>query len=264
MDRFDFFKTQYLKEEDKKNEINNSFSLPIGIITIITGALFFLLTNFDFKTNLIQSIFFAILSTSSFVFLCISVFFLIKAYTNFHNGYGYNYLADTNDLESYYQAEKKYYKTNTQLLDISDKEFEEYIFGEIVKNTDINQKNNKKKSYYRYICLKHLITAFIILFFTVFPFSINYMTRQKLEQNIILKTENPIDVNINNDQVNNTNKSHLKHHAMCNESNDPKPEKPTPPPSQTIKEGQDPSIRPIIITPIPQTDKPNWGNNDKK
>jgi hypothetical protein len=48
---------------------------------------------------------------------------------------------------------------------------------------------------------------------------------------------------------------------MSDQINVPKPEKPTPPPSQIIKEGSDPSIRTKIVSHPPQTEK---GNSGKK
>jgi uncharacterized Tic20 family protein len=198
MERFDFFKETYFREEEKKNEINNSLSLPIGVITILIGVVFYLLTNFDFKFNLLLSIIFLVSSLSCILFLSLSCFHVIKSYTNFHNGYGYSYLADSDDLESFYQANKAYYKVNPQLNDISDDEFSDYILSELIKNTDTNQKNNKTKSFHRYLSLKHLITALLLVFLTIFPFSINYVAKEKSDPKVVLTTKSPIDIKMIN------------------------------------------------------------------
>lgn len=245
MDKFDFYKELNLKEEDKKNQINNSLSLPIGIITGLVAGLFYFLTAFDFNLSFWDSIVFSLITLTSIFFLGASIFHLIKSYSNFHKGYDYAYLADANDLDNYYKELKKYYETNPTLTDTSETEFKQYIFKELVKNTDLNQKNNKKKNKHRFNCEKHLITAFLFLCLNLFPFGYNYALKKDKNHSVLLDLNSKENRNFIDSLI-------LNHQTMADDKNPPAP-KPTPPPSQLIKEGQDPRIKPQTQTPVPQT-----------
>lgn len=249
MDKFDFYKELNFKEEEKKNQINNSLSLPIGIITGLVAGLFYFLTAFDFKLSFWNSIVFSLVTLTSTIYLGASIFHLIKSYSNFHKGYDYAYLADTIDLDKYYKELKNYYKSNPTLTDLSDTEFEQYIFDEIVKNTDLNQKNNKTKNKHRFNCEKHLITAFLFLCLNLFPFGYNFALKKDKNESVLLDLNSKENRNFIDSLI-------LNHQKMAEDKTPPAP-KPTPPPSQLIKEGQDPRIKPQTQTPVPQpkTDK---------
>jgi hypothetical protein len=241
MNRFDFCKELYFKESDKKNEINNSLSLPIGVITGFVVAFFYLLTTFDFECNLFQTLFFSLLGVASIIYLAASIYHLIKAYSNFHNGYDYLYLADSLELENFYKELKKYFKDNPTLTDTSEEDFENFIVDEMIKDTDTNQKNNKKKNWHRYVCEKHLITAFILLSITLIPFGFNYAYKKDKQATVSVDLQSRNNANFID--------SLLSKHINMNNNNPPP--KPTGPPSQVIKEGQDPQIRPQTQNPPP-------------
>jgi len=142
-----------------------------------------------------------------------------------------------------------YYQLNPNLTDTSETEFEQYIFDELIKNTDANQKNNKKKNKHRFNCEKHLISAFLILCLNLFPFGYNYALKKDKKQNITLELNSKENRNFIDSLI-------LNHQTMAKDTNqqsqtqrpapaqNPTPlQKPTPPPSQRIKEGQDPKIK---------------------
>lgn len=150
MDRFEFYKEQYYKELDRKNEITNSLNMPIGILTVFVATLFYLLASFKYSNSNILFYIFIIFTLFVVVFLIVSVYHLIKALSNLHNGYLYAYLNDTDDLEEYRVNLMQYY-SSIGSEDISEKEFEEYIEKELIKSTGINQKNNKLKTFHRFL-----------------------------------------------------------------------------------------------------------------
>ena len=168
MNRFDFYKEFYFKELDSRNELNNSLSLPIGLITAFIAGLFYLVTNFNYTYSTLLTLLFLVSLAFGLGYLVASIYNLIKAYTDYPRGYTYSILADTNDIDSYYQELKKFY-ADSQQPDTTDKEFEEYILHEIIKNTGDNQKNNKRKNKFRYNCEKNLIASFMAICFSI-PF----------------------------------------------------------------------------------------------
>src|SRR5690606_11333547 len=137
-----------------------------------------------------------IVITAALVFLGISAFHLIRALANFHNGYPYAYLADTNDLEKYYKGLKDYYDSVDE-EDKTDLEFSEYVLQEMIQNTDKNQKNNKSKSYHRYKCQSHLVNSFLLICISLFPFGFNYAMKPETKKTIPIEIESPKELKIN-------------------------------------------------------------------
>ena len=234
MNREEFYKELYFKEFERKRELNNSLQIPIGILSGLIAALYFLITKFDYKYSCLNSMIFGIIIIAAIVFLSISAFHLIKALANFHDGYPYAYLADSKDLHKFYKELKEYYEAigeegKTEL------EFCEYVLEEMIKNTDKNQKNNKSKSYHRYKCQSHLVNSFLLISISLFPFGFNIAMKPKIKEIV------PVEIKskINSDElINRIDSLILKYIDMAD--NDKKPQKPTPPPSQLIKEGQNP------------------------
>lgn len=177
----------------------------------------------------------------------LSIFHLVKTYSNLYKGYEYAYLADINDLEKYYVDLKKYYKSNLILIDKSDVVFEEYILNELVKNTDINQKNNKTKNKHRFNCEKNLISSFLFLCLNVFPFSHNLKLSKDKKESILIEINSKENRKFVDSII-------LNYKKMVEDKTQPIPI-PTPPPSQLIKEGQDPRKDKKIQIPIPQPKK---------
>src|SRR5271166_1667886 len=104
MEQETFYKDQYDRTLDRKNEINTSLSTPIGILTALIASLFYTCTNFNFDDNLILSIIFSIMCMASTWLLGRSIYHLISAFSDFQNGYDYAYLNDTDVLNKYYKG----------------------------------------------------------------------------------------------------------------------------------------------------------------
>lgn len=235
--KFEFYKENYFKELDKRNEINNSLSLPIGLITAIVAGIFYLLTNFDYKYSLSLTLIFSSTILISLCFLTISVYHLIKAYSDFPKAYYYSILPDTNEIDNYYQELKKFYSSNTGVTDISEQEVENYILNEMIKNTGKNQKNNKRKSKFRYDCEYYLIATLISICLVLPFFGVNYAYKPNNKEPIEVKIIYPQNVNLNSEENRNFVIGLLKDSFFMPTNTITQP-KPTPPPSQVIKEGQ--------------------------
>lgn len=200
MDKFDFYKEQYYQEIDRKNDISNSLSTPIGIISALVAGLFYSLTTYDFSLGMALTIPFILLFVLSVVFLSVSVYHLIKAFSDFHNGFDYAYLVDTDDLDKYYKELKVFYKQESTSSDASDNDFHEYVLSELIKSTGINQKNNKSKIFHRFLCNKHMINAFLTMCVLTIPFGVNFglqNTKPKVQK---IEVDSTLNVNLQSKQ----------------------------------------------------------------
>lgn len=181
MEQETFYKDQYDRALDRKNEINNSLSTPIGILTALIAGLFYATTNFNFDDNRILSVVFAFIGLVSIYFLSKSIYHLIKAFSDLHDGYDYAYLNDTDVLDGYFKDLVAYYDvinhvvpSATDSYQYAKKDFEEYLLKEYIKSTGINQKNNKAKVFERFQCNQYMIYALISLSLLIIPFAIDF------------------------------------------------------------------------------------------
>lgn len=250
LNKFDFYKEQYYKELDRKNDISNSLTIPIGFISALVAGLFYSMTTFDYEIKLALTVSFIVLLSIAVIFLSISIFHLIKAFSNFHNGYNYQYLIDTDDLKNYYEGLKNYYAQQSTIPDNSDGDFEDYVLTEYIKNTGVNQKNNKLKIYHRFLCHKFMIWAFLTICTMIVIFGIDFgykNTKTKIQK---VDIDSILNINLQTKQNQLFIDSLiLKLTKMEETVNVVNVVKPKPPKSQIIKEGADPTKKTTIDAP---------------
>jgi hypothetical protein len=179
MEQEAFYKDQYDKSLDRKNEINSSLSTPIGILTALVAGLFYATTSFDFADNFTLTVIFGIIGACSLCLLSKSIYHLVKALSDLHEGYDYAYLADADVLNNYYTGLLSFYNsqpgaTPAASLHAAQKDFDEYLLSELIKSAGINQKNNKSKMYQRFKCHQFMIFAFISLSLLIITFGIDF------------------------------------------------------------------------------------------
>ncbi|MEZ2335610.1 hypothetical protein AB6735_08230 [Mucilaginibacter sp. RCC_168] len=202
MEQETFYKDQYDKSLDRKNEINSSLSTPIGILTALVAGLFYATTTFDFTDNLFLTIIFALIGAGSLILLGKSIFHLVKALSDLHQGYDYAYLADTDVLNNYYTGLLNFYNsqpgaTPTSAQQSAQKEFDAYLLSELIKSAGINQKNNKAKMFQRFKCHQYMIFAFISLSLLIIPFGIDFGINKGKDKVQKVKIDSVIPVNLN-------------------------------------------------------------------
>jgi Na+/H+ antiporter NhaC len=202
MEQETFYKDQYDKSLDRKNEINSSLSTPIGILTALVAGLFYATTTFDFTDNLSLTIIFAIIGAGSLALLSKSIFHLVKALSDLHEGYDYAYLADTDDLNQYYTGLLNFYNnqqgaTAGSAQVSAQKEFDAYLLSELIKSAGINQKNNKAKMFQRFKCHQFMIFAFILLSLLIIPFGVDFGINKRKDKVQKVKIDSVIPVNLN-------------------------------------------------------------------
>jgi hypothetical protein len=179
MEREVFYKDQYDQSLSQKSEINSSLSTPIGILTALMAGLYYATTNFEYGDNLYLTIGFTVISFVSFVLLCFSIFRLIRAFSDFQNGLDYAFINTADILDDYYKNLVSFYASQTgttpaQAEQRALKDFGAYLIGELVRNTGINQLNNREKIRQRFQCHQYMIYALISLGLLIFPFGIDF------------------------------------------------------------------------------------------
>ncbi len=180
---FEFYKSLHERELDRRDSLNNSISTPIGLISAIIGVIFFFCTNYYSNCNIIVKFMFFILVLSSVIFVCTSIYKLIKFYNNgLSSGYEYEGLPYAKELKEYYDylvgINKHNKKINSNIPD-TEVEFRNYLIETFINTSGHNAFVNDKKAEYFYEVKKYIIFSIIPLLLSTILFAYNYQLNKE-------------------------------------------------------------------------------------
>lgn len=185
-------KERYLWEHERKNELNNIISIPLGFMSVVMGCLAFFFNNQPQNSDAVLFILYHICISLSI--LCL-VFCLFCFY--FHQtGYTYCYISSPDKLYEYEQNYIKNFRENNVEVDynvINDNVYS-FLYEQYVNAATKNKNNNERKiKFYRYL----IISIFVCIIFlgTAFYCRVNLENQEVLPTKI--KTISPIEVEIN-------------------------------------------------------------------
>ncbi len=174
MDSFQFYKSLYDRELNRRKDLDSSINLPITILTILVGANSYLLE----KTKCIQCSFFKlsdnVLNVVIFILFTIAVFFLVRSYNNLFKGFGYRnigYSKEIRDFEIF--GIPKY---NSQVDESSKINFEIELIKKLTEIIDDHIQFNDRRSLdiYRaktFIIILLVATVLRFLLLTIYTLS---------------------------------------------------------------------------------------------
>jgi hypothetical protein len=195
MDQFAFFKDLYLKEEDRRIAINDSLSIPIAVITALVSIAFFLLTTYDYSQHGVVTWLFVLLVGTSIILIFVSVYSLIRAFSNLIHGYKYKGLPYPQDLLNWHKELVKYYTAEDGGFVQAEDEYQKHLIDEFAAYASFNMKVNDRKSKHLFIAKKFMVLSLVCLTVACFPYSYNYLHKA---------TAAPMDKVTNSDQQSNT------------------------------------------------------------
>lgn len=182
MDKFEFLKEWFYKEDERKESLNNSINLQLGILTAIIAAIFYILTKYNYSNLPIDTIIFIIFQIGTIIFWLISSYFLLKSYNNLYKGFKYLGFPNGNFINEEYTKLQPYYD---QYKDDLDKDLDQLVKDNIekllIKNIDNNFYLNDIKSAYLHKSKIHLLNCIITLLLSTLFFSYNYILNPKTE-----------------------------------------------------------------------------------
>lgn len=167
MDKLELYKSFYDRENIRRDTLNNSVSIPIGILSGFIAAIVFLITKNAYYINLICTWIFIVLIAISIILIGISIIYLIKSFNNFVKGYNYMEIALLTDIDKYYYELKEYNKKKTEKTET---EFRQYLEKEFIKYADINAVINDKRSFDLYKSKQFLFLSIVIIALSCIPF----------------------------------------------------------------------------------------------
>jgi hypothetical protein len=179
LDRIEFLKEWFYKEDERKNALNDSLNIPIGILTALIALISFLFNEFNSmnESNYIKYPFYFFI-VISLIFWFISVFKLLQSYNDFYTGYSYlgfpkpSFLKDENEILKNYLEEYKELLGDDTTLDSLEKNSLEIL---LTKCLETNVYNNDRKSAYLHSSKIHIINSLISILVSCVFFTINYI-----------------------------------------------------------------------------------------
>lgn len=228
----EFYQTHYFHEADRRDQLNNSLNIPLGVISLVSGALLVIAKEIDNPFNnyeIFQLVFLGLTAIT----LILAAVFMGRAYW----GYGYAHMPRSEEIRQYRESLKNYYiiSHNHNVGDatnLADEETLQYADSQYSVNAEQNAKSNDIKSANLFKANGFTMASVVLIVISAVPYVINSI-------------EEPSEIQ----KVQITN---LKELSMTTSTPQPKPQsqqqpaptpKPTPPPSRLIKEHVEPTSK---------------------
>ena len=181
-----YAKERYLWEHTRKNELNHSMTIPLGILIIqITSFSYFLSLNFPKEIHSGMFTAFIISLLLSIISITLSICLFVKH----QSGYKYEYIHSHKNMKNYYDKNIKAYNDNID-YDYIYKELKETEFLTYIEATEKNIFNNETKTeFYRYFLLSLVISTFLLVLALFFSFFIdrNIESIKMIIENLFIK-----------------------------------------------------------------------------
>lgn len=231
----EFYKSSYDFEAKRRTEHASALSLPVGVLTIMIGALVVMAKEMHLPLNVMEQIQLVMIVVS----ICAGgrvAYFLLRSMFNFE----YAYAPTPVEIRDYSHKLKNFHrasgKSEDEAINLAIAESLDYVDGEYAKNADRNGKNNDVKSAFLHKAMEALIVAIVLVSFAGFVHVVDVVDSPRRIQKIELVTCKEVGAVQKNAPV----------QTMTTPSTPPvqppppAPERPTPPPSRVIKEDRTP------------------------
>ncbi|MEP2773115.1 MAG: hypothetical protein ABJH05_13270 [Fulvivirga sp.] len=195
MNKLDFLIDWYHKENDRQSSINNSLSIPIGILSGLLAAFFFLSKSYEFgqETNGLLKWAFIALIIISIICWVVVVINLFLAYNNLFNGYEYKGIPYPTVLNKQHKDLTDFVDENKDQLDegtTPDKLFDKQLIEMFSEYLNRNIANNDKKSTYLHVAKKFLLICFLFTTLSTIPFTVNYFNFKNVKKTESIEIKN--------------------------------------------------------------------------
>ncbi len=232
MDKFEFYKELYHKENDRKSEITNSYRIPVVVISALASGAYFLLIHYTFQlTKYLDWIFICLLS---FTILCIltSCYYMIRAFNTFKS-FDYKGIPPVNMLEDWHKELLKYYKKDKRK---TSKEFKKGVTNHFIESIQYNTEINDRKHGFIYKSKQFSAIGLTFLILCFVPYLYNHFSiPQKLEKTEVLDKDYIKELKALNIKIDSLTNSIDKLKIEIMSSKEKTTKKSTPPPAPKVR-----------------------------
>lgn len=160
MDSYQFYKSIYDRELNRRKDLDAAINLPITILTILVAANSYLISKTDAihqKSTILAS---NIILTLIIISFLVSTFFLTRSYNNLFKGFGYINLGLTKKIREFELIDIPKY--NDQVEEKEKINFEKIIIDKLTHLTDDHIIFNDKRSLDLYRAKTFIIITLIL------------------------------------------------------------------------------------------------------
>lgn len=188
MDSFEFFREQYLQENERRELMNNEIGTPMAIITGEITAMFILATTFSYKCSIVNLVVFLGLISLSLFFLVISAAYLSKVFvTNFPyfrtaNSFSYQQVALPDQLHNWYLQLNSFFHSLPSVQgqnpeQLAEDEFKRGLRQQYADFAAHNAKINDRKRQDIFYSKFTILYSSAFLFVSIFPYGYSLVTK---------------------------------------------------------------------------------------
>lgn len=228
----EFYQTHYFHEADRRDQINNSLTIPLGVISLVSGAFSVIAKEIDYPFNTSEIIQLHFLGLTA-VALILAAVFMGRAYW----GYGYAHMPRTEEIRQYGESLKKHYISQNYSEDDATKQADEetlqYIDSQYSVNTEQNAENNDIKSANLFKANGFTMASVVFLVISAAPYVINSIEEPNEVQKVLITNLKELPMTTPTSQ---TPKPQSQQQSAP-------PPKPTPPPSRVVREHVEPTSK---------------------
>lgn len=150
--KLDLHKDFYFFEWSRKDQLTNNAGLPIAILTVLIGGVFFLCSNFPYRQDWLTYCFIVLAAVVS-VAIATSIVFRNRAL----QGKWYEQIPSPKDLNQYYAELTTYFKRTGRPVEDVEQEFQQFLRERMAEATTRNRENYAATA----TSLYHAMTAII-------------------------------------------------------------------------------------------------------
>ncbi len=161
MDSYEFYKSIFDRELNRRKDLDASISLPLTLLTIIVASNSYIAKQTNFKLNNCNDIVGKVLFLLIFGVVLVTIFFLMRSFNNFFKGFAYRNLGLTSEIRKYEIEDVPRYnllvKSEDDIIN-----FEKKIIEKLTESTDNHIIINDKRSYDLYLSKTSSIIGIIL------------------------------------------------------------------------------------------------------
>lgn len=169
MEAFEFYKGLFDREIQRRNDLDNALSIPVGMITILTAVISYIFPNLDFKAHSFLSYVIIILLIIDAGSMIIAVVFLSLSYNNGLKGHKYLMYNAATSLREYELQVAAYNEENKPIERI---DYEHNLIQNLNRYTDNHIKINDSRELNLHFAKSALIISLFIVLITIILFII--------------------------------------------------------------------------------------------
>jgi hypothetical protein len=160
MDSYQFYKSFYDRELNRRKDLDSAINLPLTILSIIVAANSYIIKAKSITEHSCQEKIQNLLLILIFIGVGVSIFFLTRSYNNLFKGFAYRNLGLTSEIRKYEHVDLVNY--NTQVGEKDKLVFENIIIDKLTSITDNHTIFNDKRSHDLYLAKTFMIISIML------------------------------------------------------------------------------------------------------